>query len=104
MSFHDPVRDGKTQTKSRGLSARPGLLGTVETLEDVRQVFSRDTRSRVTADNPRLLADLLQAQEDISALGRVLHRIRNKVDKHLLEPVAVPIHVCLIDVIQPDMY
>ena len=46
---------------------------------------------------------LRRDQEDFSAHRGILHRIRNQIDEHLFEPVAVPVHIRLIDLIQADM-
>src|SRR5687768_16732049 len=97
MSFYNPICNGKTEAKACGLSARPGLFGTIEPLEDVRQVFGWDAGPGVPADDAGLFPDPLKAQKNFPALRRVLNCVRNQVDKDLFEPVTIAIHIHLID-------
>src|SRR5882724_3339996 len=50
MQVHDPARDGEAQTGAAGL-ARAGLIGAVEALENVRQVFFADADATIADFN-----------------------------------------------------
>src|SRR3990172_10151303 len=103
MPYHDPIRDGKSQAKTGGPAARAGLLRTIKSLKDVRQVFGGDARPGVPADDACLPSDPLEAEEDIPALWGILNRIGDKVDENLFEPVTISIHIYLIDLVQVHM-
>src|SRR5260221_10547116 len=91
MTFDDLFGDveAKTQTSIVG---RRHLPAPMEAFEHLIQLVDRNADSVVADARHELIALLLDADSDLTAVRRVLHGVLHQVAQDLLETIAVAIH------------
>ena len=95
MELHEAPHDGQTDPEPAGRSLEPAL-GLHEDVEDARQQLRRDPDAVVAHAHHGLGAVALRGELDAPATLRVLRRVGEKVDDHLLETCRVAIDTDLV--------
>src|SRR5579864_9384920 len=91
MSEHDVFGDGKAKA-SASRFAGAGLIDAVEALEQARQMFGSDARTKVPHVKLDAAVQRASAQHDAIAGSCVLHSVFDEVRKHLVNGFAIGVH------------
>src|SRR5258708_20674341 len=84
MEIHDRTRDGETEAGAAGF-ARAGLIGAVEPLEDVGQIFVADANSGVANLDSRVPCSIREVHLNFAAGRRVLDGVFDENQEETLD-------------------
>src|SRR5688572_32735524 len=88
MYFHQVPRDRKPESEPAVLASR-GAVGLTKSIEDVRQKFLVNALPGIRNSDFHSAARLRHLHTHAPATLSKLHRIRQQIPDHLLEPVCI---------------
>src|SRR6266850_868414 len=80
MRFHDPQANGQAQAGSSP-AARPGLVGSIEALEDVRKMVRRDPDTAVANGHHGRFTVRPGRYDDTALRRRVVDAVVDEIDE-----------------------
>src|SRR5262249_50889822 len=105
VKLHQGLHDGQPEPQP-AVAARDRRITLTKTVEHVRQEIRGNTYTAVLDNDLDVGVDSLQHDLDPAARGRELHRVREEVPQHLLQPVGIaapPADAGIEQLLNPDL-